>query len=121
MPKRASSGVEKVPSLLSSLSASLLLLRAVRLRCLLLDAVNLFNHERTGDSIEREVELGKNNGTEFLMFWGVTYLSLTSEWGRLPPYGLLTVLALTLILLKIAGLAALIPRMLFPLVFFLMY
>ena len=50
MPKRASSGVEKFPSLLSSLSASLLLLRAVGLRCLLLDTVNLFDHEGTGDS-----------------------------------------------------------------------
>ena len=61
MPKRASSGVKKVPSLLSSLSASLLLLRAVRLVCLLLDTVDLLNHEGARDSAQERCEVSKND------------------------------------------------------------
>ena len=53
------SGGEKVPSLLSSLSASLLLLRAVGLVCLLLDTVDLFNHKGTSDSEQIEVRLAR--------------------------------------------------------------
>ena len=53
------SGGEKDPSLLSSLSASLLLLRAVRLACLLLDTVDLLNHEGARDSTQERSEVSK--------------------------------------------------------------
>ena len=76
---------------------------------LLLNTVDLFNHESAGDSAGT-LECSVN----------VTYLSLTSPAVSFPPYARLTDLLLDLIRLKAAGLSLEIPCLPVPFVVFTM-
>ena len=62
---------------------------------LLLNTVDLFNHESTSDSNKKNELMRKRNAT---------YLSFTSSAVSFPPYARLTDLLLDLTLLKAAGL-----------------